>query len=117
MSITAETRREAYEQVAPKISAMETKVLAALRAYGPQTAEEIMRRLGTNNPNNVRPRLTGLKKKGLALDIRKRKDADGHTAAVWEAVESLHKKAAPGGSNTGDGSLGNDLTVTIPQGV
>lgn len=99
MSYTHETRREAYEAVSEKIPPMEEKVLCILREHGRQTAEEIMRRMGTSNPNNVRPRLTGLKKKDLATDVGKRKDADGHTAAIWEAIE----KAAPDGANIEDG--------------
>jgi predicted ArsR family transcriptional regulator len=88
MGITEETRRANYYDVAPKISRMEEKVLSILREHGRQTAEEIMRRMGTNNPNNVRPRLTNLKKRGLVLDVDKCRDADGHVAAVWEARDA-----------------------------
>lgn len=87
MSITQETRREAYQNVLPKIAPKEAQVLGVLTAHGPMTAEEIMEHLGTRNPNNVRPRLTGLKKRGMVRDVDKKKDADGHSAAVWEAVE------------------------------
>lgn len=91
MSITQETRREAYESV--DLTMMEGKVLDILLRYGPQSAEEIMARLGTRNPNNVRPRLTGLKKKGLARAVDKRSNQNGRSEAVWEATE---KRAAPG---------------------
>lgn len=85
MSITQETRREAYESV--DLTMMEGKVLDILLRYGPQSAEEIMARLGTRNPNNVRPRLTGLKKKGLARAVDKRSNQNGRSEAVWEATE------------------------------
>lgn len=85
MSITQETRREAYQGV--PLTEMETKVYTVLRLYGPQTAEEIMARLRTDNPNNVRPRLTGLKKKGRVAAIGKRRNRRGVNEAVWEVRE------------------------------
>lgn len=84
MSITQETRREAYESV--DLSQMEGKVLAVLRLYGPQSAEQIMDRLATRNPNNVRPRLTGLARKGAVQAVGKRRNRGGHNETVWEAV-------------------------------
>lgn len=84
MSITAETRREAYEAV--QLPEMEGKVYGILQAHGPLSAEEIMDHLGTNNPNNVRPRLSGLKKKGLVEATSKRRNRHGRNEAVWEVV-------------------------------
>jgi predicted ArsR family transcriptional regulator len=85
MSITTETRREAYEAV--QLPEMEAKVYGVLKEYGPQSAEEIMDRLGTQNPNNVRPRLSGLKKKGLVQATAKRQNRHGRNEAVWEVVD------------------------------
>lgn len=102
VGITQETRREAYESV--EISAMESKVLDMLMKHGPQIAEEIMERLGTSNPNNVRPRLTGLKKKGLARPVDKRPNRNGRNEAVWEAIpDAEQKESRPGGNDTEGG--------------
>lgn len=84
MSITAETRREAYESV--NLPEMENKVYSVLLVHGPMTAEEIMGYLGTQNPNNVRPRLSGLKKKGLVRATSKRVNRHGRSQAVWDVV-------------------------------
>lgn len=82
MSITYETRREAFERV--DAQTMESKVLWVLTTKGPMSAEQIMHVLGTSNPNNVRPRLTGLSKKGKIRAVGKRKNDAGHNEAVWE---------------------------------
>ena len=84
MSITHETRREAFENV--ELALMEAKVYEALRKHGPMSAEQIMDTLGTANPNNVRPRLTGLSQKGVIQTVGKRKNRGGHNEAVWEVV-------------------------------
>lgn len=87
MGITFETRREAYEAALPKMGSMEDKVLSILMEYGPQTAEEIMDRMQTRNANNVRPRLTGLMKKGFVKATGKKMNCSGRNVAIWEAVE------------------------------
>lgn len=110
MSITEQTRREAYESV--PLSAMEDKVFSVLLRHGPQISEEIMARLGTSNPNNVRPRLSGLKKKGMVRAVDKRPNRNGRSEAVWEAVE---KKSRPGANDT-EGGKGKDSTENIPGG-
>lgn len=84
MSITSECRREAFENV--ELALMEAKVYAALVEYGPMSAEQIMDKLGTANPNNVRPRLTGLRDKGVIRAVGKRMNRGGRNEAVWEAV-------------------------------
>lgn len=84
MNITQETRQEAYKSV--QLSEMEQKVLSVLQSRGPQSAEEIMDQLGTSNPNNVRPRLTGLRRKGKVQAVGKRQNRHGRNEAVWEAV-------------------------------
>lgn len=82
--ITNETRREAFENV--ELALMEAKVYEALRINGPMSAEQIMDVLGTSNPNNVRPRLTGLSKKGVIRAIGKRKSRGDRNEAVWEVI-------------------------------
>lgn len=84
MSITYETRREAFQNV--ELALMEAKVYEALRVNGPMSAEQIMDVLKTANPNNVRPRLTGLSQKGVIRAVGKRKNRGGRNEAVWEAV-------------------------------
>lgn len=82
--ITHETRREAFESV--ELALMEAKVYEVLRTCGPMSAEQIMEKLGTNNPNNIRPRLTGLSHKGVIQAIGKRKNSGGRNEAVWEVI-------------------------------
>jgi predicted ArsR family transcriptional regulator len=82
--ITHETRREAFENV--ELALMEAKVYEELRKGGPMSAEQIMDKLGTSNPNNVRPRLTGLSRKGVIQVVGKRKNRGGRNEAVWEVI-------------------------------
>lgn len=82
MSITHETRREAFQNV--ELSLMEAKVYEALRVNGPMSAEQIMDVMKTANPNNVRPRLTDLAGKGVIRPVGKRKNRGGRSEAVWE---------------------------------
>ena len=88
MSITEETRREAYyeaEQLAPTRRRI---IYGALKKYGPQTADELMERLGYDDPNCVRPRLTELKKEGLIEALgRRTSKRTGKSGAVWQVVE------------------------------
>mgnify|MGYP002569865369 CR=1 FL=1 len=100
MSITEETRREAYyeaEQMAPTRRRI---IYGALKKYGPQTADELMDRLGYNDPNCVRPRLTELKQAGLIEAVGRRTSRrTGKSGAVWQVTEI--ERAAPGGNDTG----------------
>lgn len=82
--ITHETRREAFENV--ELALMEAKVYEILRKNGPMSAEQIMEQMGTTNANNVRPRLTGLSKKGVIQAVGKRKNRGGRNEAVWEVI-------------------------------
>lgn len=84
MSIRSENRLEAFQNVDKAL--MEAKVYEALRVNGPMSAEQIMDILGTSNPNNVRPRLTGLCKKGVIREAGKRKNRGGHNETIWEIV-------------------------------
>lgn len=82
MSITQETRREAYEQVEPRSIRM--KIADLLTNEGGMTSSEIMERMGYSNPNTVRPRLTELKADGVIQAVGKRKNRYGANEAVWE---------------------------------
>lgn len=85
MSITQETRREAYESV-DKEKRRELVYNTFLR-YGPQSVEDVMKRLGTENPNTVAPRVTELKKAGLLAEAGRKKNKSKRSAAVFEATE------------------------------
>lgn len=100
MNVTMETRRESLSEIIPKVPAMEAYVLGALISCGPMSAEQIMDKLGTQNPNNVRPRLTGLRDKGLIEPIDKRVNSYGRNEAIWAVVD---KKTAPRDESTEGG--------------
>lgn len=102
MSITAETRREAYEEIKPRIPLRAQRILDAIIEHGPMTADELMAVMGYSDPNMVRPRLTELKDSGVLTAIDKRKSLrSGKLVAVWAINEQ--KRAAPGAANTEDG--------------
>ena len=86
MSITAETRRESYEAVQKRLGRMQERILLVLKERGAMTADEIMREIGTSNPNCVRPRLTELSRKGLIRASEKKMGGNGRNTAVWEVV-------------------------------
>lgn len=82
MSITSETRLEAYDRVDPKSARM--KITKLLTDEGAMTSSEIMERMGVSNPNHVRPRLSELKADGVIRAVGKRKNQYGANEAVWE---------------------------------
>ena len=84
MGITEETRREAYGSV--DVTEMESKVLSVICERGAASSEEIMDAIGTSNPNNVRPRLTALRDKGIIEPEGKRKNRAGKSETVWRVV-------------------------------
>ena len=87
MSITQETRREAYYEIQTETPKRRKMIYQALREGGPQTAHELMERLGFSDPNAVRPRLTELKACGLVRAVGRRKNPKtGQSGAVWEAI-------------------------------
>lgn len=87
MSITEETRREAYYESRDGAPTRRREIYQALRERGEMTAEELMAALGYRDPNNVRPRLTELKDAGLIEAIGKRKNAAGRNVAVYRTTE------------------------------
>lgn len=84
MSITRETRREAYQESRRTAPKRQSLVYDCLRHHGPQTAEELVKRLGYRDMNSVRPRLTELKDLGLVRTTGKRPSSTGRMTAVWE---------------------------------
>ena len=88
MSITQETRREAYYESRDTAPTRRRILFSALKKYGPQTADELMDRLGYTDPNAVRPRLTELKEDGLIETVGRRKSSrTGKNTAVWQVVD------------------------------
>lgn len=89
MSITQETRREAYEAIGPKRQIRRQMLLEILgnREMTVDEIEEELIRIGelrAYNRNFVAPRLTELRKKGILEVIGKRKSSvSGVMIAVW----------------------------------
>lgn len=84
MSITEETRRESYYETEQTAPTRRKIIYGCLKQHGPQTADELMERLGYTDPNNVRPRLTELKQAGLIEAAgRRTSNRTGKGAAVW----------------------------------
>lgn len=94
MSITEETRREAFwrkEEFAKKRQSM---ICNALEKNGPMTAEELTQHFGVSDKNFVKPRLTELFKKGILekVGVRKSLITDRNTT-VW-AIKEVPGSAA-----------------------
>lgn len=84
MSITQETRREAFAGIQPKRPKRKSQIIQCLQEHGPQTSDEVMARLGYQNPNSVRPRMTELMGAGHVRAVGKRRDPDANiSATVW----------------------------------
>lgn len=87
MSVTAETRRAAYQDIRVKRTRRQEEILRTITGYGPMTAEELMDALGYRDPNQVRPRLTELAKAGVLRPEGKRiSRRSGKMTAVWALV-------------------------------
>lgn len=101
-SVTEETRREAYYSSKSLAITRRKIIYSALRKYGPLAVDELMDKLGYNDPNQVRPRLTELKKDGLVETCGKRTSKrTGRTTAVWQVAEI--EKAAPDAGTSENG--------------
>lgn len=88
MSITEETRREAYYESQNKAPTRRYEIYRLLKEKGPMTSDEIMDKLGYTSPNSVRPRLTELKQAGLIETCGKKLAKCGKVhIAVWQVVE------------------------------
>lgn len=81
------TSREAAAKVRPKVPNQRSRVLAHLKAAGPETIEEIAFDLRIPLQSAC-PRVNELVQLGLVRDSgRTRPTRSGHDAVVWEAVE------------------------------
>jgi len=77
---------EAAEKVSKRVAYLEGKCLEALKIHGPLTADECAEKIG-ETWNSIRPRFTGLLKKGriIKTDAR-RKNVSGCSATVWRVA-------------------------------
>ena len=113
MSITAETRREAYEESRVTSPKRWKLIYNCLLQNGGMTAAEIADKLGYKDMNSVRPRLTELKEAGLVeVTGRRPSPRTGRSTAVWEVVED--KKSRPG-AGTSEGSKGKTTVLSIGE--
>lgn len=81
------TSQQAAQQAARTDDGNRALVLAALKAHGPMTADEVGERVGLG-PLQVRPRVAQLHKLGLVENTRqKRPSCTGSPSWVWRAAE------------------------------
>ncbi len=80
------TSLEAAEAIKPRLSDLQSQVLAFISMSRGATDEEIARGLKLN-PSTARPRRIELVGKGLIREAGTRKTASGRAAVVWRAVE------------------------------
>lgn len=107
MSIPEETRRAAYYDSRETAPTRRKAIYRRLVEGGPMTADTLMAAMGFMDPNNVRPRLTELKKAGLVRAIGKARNRAGKQVTLWEALPPGEiKEAAPGGNDTESGRDG-----------
>lgn len=89
MSITEETRREAYYEAQTKAPTRRYEIYRLLKESGPMSSEEIMEQLRIDNPNCIRPRLSELKQAGLIETCGKTLSKYGNIhIAVWQITEA-----------------------------
>ena len=104
MSVGKQVRRENYEAVDEKT--MELKVLRILEQRGRSCGEQVRRAMKTSNPNNVRPRLSTMKRSGKVAEVGKTANSQGRPETVYEITEK--GKAALRGANTEDGATSHE---------
>jgi predicted transcriptional regulator len=82
------TSQEAADKVAPEAGTVREACLRILKALGPMTADEVATQLGLS-VLTVRPRITELKRKGLARSTAdRRENVSGMSAVVVEALKA-----------------------------
>ena len=94
MSVTQETRRQAYEETREMASSRRLEILDALaRRNKPATAREIAGMLGYWERNAAAPRLTELKARGLVRAAGKGTcRVTGKTVTYWEITDMGRRK-------------------------
>ena len=91
MSISAECRREAHEQVDKETR--KRMILTIILEHGDMSGEQIMDKLGTRDPNNVRPRLCEMKQAGYLEESGKRMTRNGRSETVYSLTDVGRKMA------------------------
>ena len=93
MSITEETRREAYEEIKLTRNTRQTEIWSYLNANGAMNADELAvalfktGKIPAPHRSFVAPRLTELKEANQVRVVGKSKSPiSGRNSAVWEAV-------------------------------
>ena len=80
-----DTSLDAAQAIEPNVQHLEAVALIALCDKGPMTADEVAAAVGEERLS-IRPRITGLKHKGLIVDAgERRRNRSGRMAAVWRA--------------------------------
>lgn len=88
MSITEETRRDAFWHKEEFASLRRSRICQALEELGPMTAEELTRYFGASEKNFVAPRLTELRKAGVIEEVGvKQSPITCRNTAVWALAE------------------------------
>ncbi len=88
MSITEETRREAYYESQNKAPTRRYKIYRLLKEKRPHDFGRDHGHVGLHKPNSVRPRLTELKQAGLIETCGKKLAKCGKIhISVWQVVE------------------------------
>jgi len=123
LSITEETRREAYYESRGDAEKRRRTVYQTLKRCGPCTVDDIVAALmrdGTLKAFDrgyVAPRVTELKQDGLIVSDGTAKSwRSNKTVTVFCVADVLGiKKAAPGGNDTESGHRENKSTANLPQ--
>lgn len=95
MSITAECRREAYDQAQTDAPTRRSQIYRTLSQHGPMSSDDLMMLLGYSNPNSIRPRLTDLKDEGKIEAVGKATNANGRSVTVWRVTGGQDTHGTP----------------------
>lgn len=78
-----DTSHDAAERAAPRAKRYHGEIIAALKKFGPMTADETAEKIEAS-VLSVRPRITELAQAGAIQDTGERRhNASGRRAAVW----------------------------------
>ena len=101
--ISIKNRQEANEKV--DRSGRVQAIINVMERYGlPMTARMIMKELGTQDPNNVRPRLTEMVQEGIVRPLSQPVKENGRNVTVYELTHQTNRLR-----ETNNGQVGFDL--------
>jgi predicted ArsR family transcriptional regulator len=81
----SQTSAQAAARIAPSAGSLRALVLAAIKALGPMTDEEIAE-LCHLNPSTARPRRLELQRAGLVVADGTKPTRSGRQATIWRAT-------------------------------